>query len=100
MRPIWKGHIRFSLVTIPVHVYNAIESKGNISFNQLHVEDLGRVGYKKYCKTCQKTLKKKDIVKGYEYADDQYVIFTDDELKSIKLDSTKAIDIEAQSDFT
>ena len=95
MRSVWKGHIRFSLVTIPIQVFNAVETKHNISFNQLHKKDHGRVGYKKYCKQCDDVLSKKDIIKGYEYEDDQYVVFTDDELKSIKLDSTQAIEVEA-----
>jgi len=45
MRSVWKGHIRFSLVTIPILVYNAIERKNDIRFNQLHKKDNGRVGY-------------------------------------------------------
>lgn len=95
MRSIWKGHIRFSLVTIPIQIFNAIESKGDIRFNQIHSKDNGRVGYKKVCKECDEVLSKDDIVKGYEYESDQYVIFNDDELKSVKLKSTRAIDIEA-----
>ena len=47
MRAIWKGHIRFSLVTIPIRMYSAIESSSSISFRQLHKEDNGRVGYQK-----------------------------------------------------
>jgi len=99
MRSVWKGHIRFSLVTIPVQIFSAIESKNNISFNQLHKEDNGRVGYTKTCKSCGDTLKSKDIVKGYEYEPDQYVVLTSDELAAVKLKSTKAIDIEAFVDI-
>jgi DNA end-binding protein Ku len=95
MRSIWKGHIRFSLVTIPVQIFNAIETKGNISFNQIHSKDNGPVGYKKYCKTCETTVQQADIVKGYEYEPGQYAVFSDEELDNIKLKSTKAIDIEA-----
>lgn len=99
MRSVWKGHIRFSLVTIPIQIFNAIESKSNISFKQIHVEDNGPVGYKKYCKSCDTTLSKDDIVKGYEYQPDQFVIISSDELKNIKLKSTRAIDIEAFVDI-
>ena len=99
MRSIWKGHIRFSLVTIPIQVYSAIESSSNISFNQIHKEDMGRVSYKKVCKTCSSALKSKDIVKGYEYAPDQYVVLNKQELEAIKLNSTRAIDIEAFVDL-
>ena len=99
MRSVWKGHIRFSLVTIPVQIFNAVETKGNISFKQLHAEDNGAVGYKKYCKSCDVTLGRDDIVKGYEYQPDQFVIISSDELKNIKLKSTRAIDIEAFVDI-
>lgn len=99
MRSIWKGHIRFSLVTIPIQVFNAVETKGNISFNQLHKEDNGRISYQKVCKSCNKKVSSKDIVKGYEYSDDQYVVFEPQEFDSLKLKSTRAIDIEAFVDI-
>ncbi len=95
MRSIWKGHIRFSLVTIPIQIYSAIEKTSSISFNQIHKSDMGRVSYRKVCRTCSAELRTKDIVKGYEYAPDQYVIFERQELDAIKLKSTRAIDIEA-----
>lgn len=99
MRSIWKGHIRFSLVNIPIQVFNAIETKGNISFNQLHKADNGRVSYKKVCKACDEVLGRKDIVKGYEYEPDQYVIVEKEDLDNLKLKSNKAIDIEAFVDI-
>lgn len=99
MRSIWKGHIRFSLVNIPIQIFNAIETKGNISFNQLHREDNGKVSYKKVCRVCDEVLSKNDIVKGYQYEPDQYVIVEKEDLDSLKLKSTKAIDIEAFVDI-
>lgn len=99
MRSVWKGHIRFSLVTIPIQVFSAIDTKSDISFNQLHAKDNGRISYQRVCRTCDEVIDYKDIVKGYEYADDQYVVLTKDELNSIKLKSTKAIDIEAFVDI-
>jgi len=99
MRSIWKGHIRFSLVTIPIQIFSAVETKGNISFKQIHEKDNGSIGYKKYCKSCDEVMEYSDIVKGYEYADDQYVVFNSDELNAVKLKSTKAIDIEAFVDI-
>lgn len=95
MRSIWKGHIRFSLVNIPIQIFNAIETKNNISFKQLHNKDNSRISYKKVCKTCKEQVLNKDIVKGFEYEPDQYVVIKPEELDSIKLKSTKAIDIEA-----
>jgi DNA end-binding protein Ku len=95
MRSIWKGHIRFSLVTIPIQIFNAVETGNNIRFNQLHKKDNGRVKYKKVCRTCDDTLKTADIVKGYEYEPDQYVVFEQSEFNALKLKSTRAIDVEA-----
>lgn len=94
MRAMWKGHIRFSLVTIPVRIYNAIETADTISFNQLHKEDNGRIGYDKRCKKCNKVLKNDEIVKGFEYEPEQYVIVEQDDLDKVKLKSTKIIEIE------
>lgn len=94
MRAIWKGHIRFSLVTIPIRVYNAVDTEQKISFNQLHRQCNGAVGYDKRCKKCNKVVTKDDIVKGYQYEPDQYVIVEPDDLNKIKLKSTKVIEIE------
>jgi DNA end-binding protein Ku len=94
MRAIWKGHIRFSLVTIPIRVYGAIETAEKISFRQLHKDDNGPIGYDKRCKKCNEIVKMEDIVKGYEYEPDQYVLLEDEELKNLKLKSTKVVEIE------
>src|SRR5215831_4203502 len=93
MRSIWKGHIRFSLVTIPIRIYNAVNTEETIRFNQLHKEDNGAVGYEKKCKKCSKTLTNEEIVKGYQFEPEQYVIVSADELTKIKLKSTKVIEI-------
>jgi DNA end-binding protein Ku len=94
MRSIWKGHIRFSLVTIPIRIYNAVDTQETIRFNQLHKEDNGQVGYEKKCKKCGKALTNEEIVKGYEFEPEQYVIVTAEDLAKIKLQSTKVIEIE------
>ena len=93
MRSIWKGHIRFSLVTIPIRIYNAVDTEETIRFNQLHKEDNGAVGYEKKCKKCGKTLTAEDIVKGYQFEPEQYVIVSAEDLAKIKLKSTKVIEI-------
>ena len=94
MRSIWKGHIRFSLVTIPIRIYNAVDTEETIRFNQLHKEDNGAVGYDKKCKKCGKALTADEIVKGYQFEPDQYVIVSPEDMEKIKLKSTKVIDIE------
>jgi len=94
MRSIWKGHIRFSLVTIPIRIYAAVDSDETIRFNQLHKEDHGPVGYEKKCKKCGKALSMEEIVKGYQFEPEQYVIVSPEDLDKIKLKSTKVIEIE------
>jgi DNA end-binding protein Ku len=94
MRSIWKGHIRFSLVTIPIRIYNAVDTAETIKFNQLHKEDNGAVGYDKKCKKCGKVLASEEIVKGYQFEPEQYVIVSPEDVEKIKLKSTKVIDIE------
>ncbi len=94
MRSIWKGHIRFSLVTIPIRIYNAVDTAENIRFNQLHKEDNGPVGYEKKCKKCGKTLTADEICKGYEFDAEQFVIVSPEDMEKIKIKSTKVIDIE------
>ena len=94
MRSIWKGYIRFSLVTIPIRIYNAVNTDETIRFNQLHKEDNGAVGYEKKCKKCGKALSADEICKGYQFEPEQYVIVNPDDLAKIKLQSTKLIDIE------
>jgi len=100
MRSIWKGHIRFSLVTIPIRIYNAVDSAETIRFNQLHKEDNGPVGYEKKCKKCGKALTAEEIVKGYEFEPEQYVIVLPEDLEKIKIKSTKVIEIEGFIDST
>ena len=94
MRSIWKGHIRFSLVTIPIRIYNAVDTDETIRFNQLHKEDNGAVGYEKKCKKCGKSLTAEEIVKGYQFEPEQYVIVSPGDIAKIKLKSTKVIEIE------
>lgn len=99
MRSIWKGHIRFSLVTIPIQIFSAIEAKQTIKFKQLHKSDNGAIGYSKVCKSCDEVVPYGDIVKGYEYEPDQFVIVDKSDFAKIKIKSSKAIDIEAFVDL-
>ena len=94
LRSIWKGHIRFSLVTIPIRIYNAVDTAQTVRFNQLHRDCSGRVGYDKKCRKCNKTVAGEQIVKGYQYEPDQYVVFEKDDVEKVKLKSTRVIEIE------
>jgi len=94
MRAIWKGHIQFSLVTIPVRIYNAIDSGQTISFNLLSKEGHNPVSYEKKDKVTGKPLQNDEIVKGYQYEPGQYVIIEQEDLDKVKLKSTRVIEIE------
>ena len=91
MRAIWKGHIQFSLVTIPVRIYNAIDTGQTISFNLLTREGHNPVSYEKKDKVTGKPLRNEDIVKGYQYEPGQYVIVEQEDLDKVKLKSEKVI---------
>lgn len=94
MRAIWKGHIQFSLVTIPIRIYNAIDTAQNIRFNLLSKETNNQVKYEKRDKITGDLLRSEDIVKGYQYEPGQFVIIDDEDFQKIKLKSTKLIEIE------
>jgi len=94
MRAIWKGHIQFSLVTIPVRIYNAIDTGQTISFNLLSKEGHNPVSYEKKDKVTGQTLRNEDIVKGYQYESGQYVIIEPEDFEKVRLKSEKVIEIE------
>lgn len=87
-----KGSISMGLVLIPVGMYKATIDN-DIHFNQLDKESKARIRYKKYCSHCGKEVGSKDIVKGYEYEKDRYVVMTDEELEKIKTKKDKTIHI-------
>ena len=87
-----KTSISFGLVNIPVNI-NPIIKNNDISFNQLHKKCLSRIKYVKYCPHCKKEVKQVDIVKGYEYQDDNYITLTEEEFDKLKSEDEKTIEI-------
>lgn len=87
-----RGSISMGLVLIPVALYKTT-TDNDIHFNQLDKESKARIRYKKYCGHCNKEVTSSDIIKGYEYEKDKYVIMTDDELEKIKTKKDKTIHI-------
>jgi DNA end-binding protein Ku len=85
--------ISFGLVSIPVKVYTANRSK-SVSFNMLHAKDKSRLKQQYVCATCSEPVESSDRVKGYEYAKDQYVVMSDEELKALERKSDRSIEIE------
>ena len=92
-RAMWKGAIQFGLVTIPIKLYLATESKG-ISFNMLHKDDLSRIQMKVWCPVEDEPISRSDTVKGFEYAPGEYVVITDEDLERVPLKTVRSIEIE------
>jgi DNA end-binding protein Ku len=85
--------VTFGLVNIPVKLYSTGESSGSVSFNLLHKKCSGRLKQQYHCPRDEEIVPREDMVKGYEFAKDQYVIFSEEELKAIEEASSKAIEI-------
>jgi DNA end-binding protein Ku len=93
-RAMWRGAIQFGLVTIPVKLYVATESKAGISFNMLHNKDLSRIQMKIYCPQDDEIIPRTDTVKGYEWQPGEYVVVTDEDLEKLPLKTVRSIEIE------
>lgn len=93
-RAIWKGAISFGLVHVPVALYSASQDSG-IDFDWLDKRSMDPVGYKRINKHTGKEIEKENIVKGIKQDDGEYVILSDDEIKSAFPKSTQTIEIEA-----
>ena len=92
-RPIASGTVSFGLVAIPVKLYSTSESSKSISFNYIHEKCGTRVKYQYYCPTDDELVTRDELVKGYEFAKDQYVLFTPEELKKMEMRATHSIEI-------
>jgi len=93
-RASWKGYLRLSLVSCPVKLYPATSSTaGKISFNLLHKDTLNRV-QQKYHDPELGEIDRADLVKGYQFEKDKYVVVTAEELEEIEIESSKTIDID------
>ena len=93
-RAIWNGVITFGIVSIPVKLYAATESK-DVSFNQLHRECHSRIKQRRWCPVCEREVDNEEIVKGYQYAKDQYVVLTDDDFERLPVASKHTIQLAA-----
>lgn len=93
-RAIWSGVISFGLVTIPVKLYTATESK-SLSFHQLHEKCKTRIKEQRYCPTCDRQVDYDEIVKGFEYSKGNYVVVTKEDLEELPLPSKNIINISA-----
>lgn len=93
-RPLGSATIAFGLVSIPVKLYSAAESAATVRFNQIDRRDGSRIRQQLISAKTGEVVPKEEIVKGYEFARGQYVLFTDEELKALEVSATYTIDIE------
>jgi DNA end-binding protein Ku len=91
-RAIWRGSITFGLISIPVGLHTAVEER-DISFHMLSSKDHSRIRFKRVSSKTGREVEWDDIVRGYEYEKERYVIFTEEELERIPAESIRAIDV-------
>lgn len=91
-RPYWKGQIRLALVSIPVEIYSATRSGATVAFNQIHKPSGKRIHYEKVVDGIG-PVDVDDIVKGFQYAKDEYVLLDEKEIEGLKLESKKTLEL-------
>jgi len=89
---VWKGHLTFGLLSLPVKLYSAARGE-TVSFNQLHKSDNSRVKQVLYCQAEDKPIQRSEIVKGYEYEKDKYVVVDDEEIKKVAPKTAKTMEV-------
>ncbi len=89
---IWKGHLTFGLVSVPVRLVAAARGE-SISFNQLHKDDHSRIKQVIYCQAEDKPVARSELVKGYEYEKDRYVVVEDEDIRKFQPKSARVMEI-------
>ena len=92
-RPTWKGYLKVSLVTVPVRVFPATNTTGQVRFNQLHAECQTRIQQKRWCPSCDREVDKTEIVKGFEFEKSRYVVMDDEDIAKARPESTRIINL-------
>ena len=90
---VWKGHLTFGLVSLPVKLYSAARGE-TVSFNQLHKTDNSRIKQVTYCQAEEKPIPRSEIVKGFEYEKDKYVVIEDEDIKKVAPATAKVMEIQ------
>jgi DNA end-binding protein Ku len=93
-RPIWKGHISFGLVNVPVVLYSAERRVGDISFKLIDSRNAARIRYERVNEETGEEVPWDKIIKGYEYDDGNYVLLSDEEIENASPELTRTIEIE------
>ena len=97
-RPIWKGHLRLSLVTIPIRVFPATNPAAEIQFHQLHRVCQTRIQYKKWCPHCHREVSNDELIKGYEFERGRYAELEDKDIERVRPESTRVVNLSQLAD--
>lgn len=89
---VWSGHLTFGLISMPVRLFSGARSSG-ISFNMLHRTDLQRVKQQYYCPADNQVVERSEMVKGYEFRKDEYIVVEPEEIKKIEPRTAKTMEI-------
>jgi DNA end-binding protein Ku len=89
---VWKGYLTFGLISIPIRLFSAARTE-RIGLNQLHSVCKNRIRMPLFCPHCDRQVPRNEIIKGYEYEKDQYVLFNDEELDKIEPESARSMEI-------
>jgi DNA end-binding protein Ku len=98
-RGLWKGAISFGLVNVPVELFSTEKKSSELDLTMLDKRDLAPVGYKRYNKSTGEDVPWAEIVKGYEYRDDRYVVLSDEDFRRANVEASKTVDIQAFVDL-
>jgi DNA end-binding protein Ku len=102
-RPFWRGHLKLSLVSCPVQLHSAITEKNDIHLNFINPETGNRIRNQTIDAETEEVVSREDLVRGYQFAKDRYVTFTEDELADLRIESSSTMEIEKfvpQEDIT
>src|SRR5471032_2447677 len=93
-RPIWRGHLRLALVSCPVALYSANHDRGSLKFNMINPETGNRIKMVTMDAETEQPLSRKDLVKGYEFKKDSYLILSEDDFESARVESSSTIKVD------
>lgn len=93
MRSLWTGAIGFGLVNIPVHLYSGTSQESQLDLDMLHKGDLSSIRYAKVCKSEGEEVSYDEIVKGYEVADGEYIVLTDEDFERANVAKSKTLEV-------
>jgi DNA end-binding protein Ku len=89
---VWKGYLTFGLLSVPIRLFAAARGE-RVSFNQLHKDCKSRIRQFQYCPVCDRRVEREEIVKGYEYEKDRYVLVDEEDLEKIAPQSAQTMEI-------